>query len=222
MMIFPEIQTLSIVFNCLFFYVPELTKAGVNLKALEDRIRAEGRILPGPVLKVSSFLNHQMDADFIMELGAELARRYADAGVTKILTIESSGIAVAVACGAALHVPVLFAKKHLTSNVSGDLYQTIVHSYTHGTDYTVIVEREYLEANDRVLIVDDFLANGRAIEGLLDLIRQAGAEAVGAGIVIEKGFQEGGSRLREDGLRVESLAVIERMDADGIEFRGSC
>jgi len=189
------------------------------LKKLEDRILAEGKILPGPVLKVSSFLNHQMDADFIMELGAELARRYEDAGVTKILTIESSGIAIAVACGAALHVPVLFAKKHITSNVSGDLYQTIVHSYTHGTDYTVVVEREYLNAEDRVLIVDDFLANGKAIEGLLDLIRQAGAEAVGAGIAIEKGFQEGGAKLRENGLRVESLAIVDEMSEDGIRFR---
>ena len=176
------------------------------MKKLEDRILAEGKILPGPVLKVSSFLNHQMDADFIMELGAELARRYGDAGVTKILTIESSGIAIAVACGAALHVPVLFAKKHITSNVSGDLYQTIVHSYTHGTE-------------DRVLIVDDFLANGKAIEGLLDLIRQAGAEAVGAGIAIEKGFQEGGAKLRENGVRVESLAVVDEMSEDGIRFR---
>lgn len=189
------------------------------MKALEDRIRAEGKILPGPVLKVSSFLNHQMDADFMMELGAELARRYAGAGVTKILTIESSGIALAIACGAALHVPVLFAKKHRTSNVSGDLYQTIVHSYTHGTDYTVVVEREYLDASDRVLIVDDFLANGKAIEGLLDIIRQAGAETAGAGIAIEKGFQEGGAKLRDSGLRVESLAIVERMNAEGIEFR---
>lgn len=189
------------------------------MKKLEDRILAEGKILPGPVLKVSSFLNHQMDADFIMELGAELARRYGDAGVTKILTIESSGIAIAVACGAALHVPVLFAKKHITSNVSGDLYQTIVHSYTHGTDYTVVVEREYLNAEDRVLIVDDFLANGKAIEGLLDLIRQAGAKAVGAGIAIEKGFQEGGAKLRENGLRVESLAIVDEMSEDGIRFR---
>ena len=189
------------------------------MKALEDRIREEGRILPGPVLKVSSFLNHQMDAGFIMELGAAIAEHYADSGVTKILTIESSGIAIAVAAGAALHVPVLFAKKHLTSNVSGDLYQTIVHSYTHGTDYTVIVEREYLREEDRVLIVDDFLANGKAIEGLLDLIGQAGAEAVGVGIAIEKGFQEGGMKLRESGLPVFSLAMIDRMDENGIVFR---
>lgn len=191
------------------------------MKALEDKIRAEGKILPGPVLKVSSFLNHQMDSDFIMELGRALAERFRDDGATKILTIESSGIAIAVAAGAALHVPVLFAKKHRTSNVSGMLYQTLVHSYTHGTDYTVVVEREYLKADDRVLIIDDFLANGKAVEGLLDLASQAGAKVVGAGIVIEKGFQEGGVKLRADGLRVESLTIIDSMDENGIVFRES-
>ena len=193
-------------------------KEGGSMKALEDRIRAEGTILPDAVLKVSSFLNHQIDADFMMTLGAELARRYADAGVTKILTIESSGIAPALACGAALHVPVLFAKKHSTSNVSGDLYQTVVRSYTHGTDYTVVIERPLLRQEDCVLIVDDFLANGGAIEGLLNLVRQAGAAAAGAGILIEKSFQPGGSRLRQDGLRVESLAVIEKMDGTDLVF----
>lgn len=191
------------------------------MKALEDKIRAEGKILPGPVLKVSSFLNHQMDSDFIMELGRALAERFREDGATKILTIESSGIAIAVAAGAALHVPVLFAKKHRTSNVSGMLYQTLVHSYTHGTDYTVVVEREYLKADDRVLIIDDFLANGKAVEGLLDLASQAGAKVVGAGIVIEKGFQEGGEKLRAEGLRVESLAIIDSMDENGIVFRES-
>ena len=191
------------------------------MKVLEDKILAEGKILPGPVLKVSSYLNHQMDSDFIMELGRALAVRFRDDGATKILTIESSGIAIAVAAGAALHVPVLFAKKHRTSNVSGMLYQTLVHSYTHGTDYTVVVEREYLKADDRVLIIDDFLANGKAVEGLLDLASQAGAKVIGAGIVIEKGFQEGGEKLRADGLRVESLAIIDSMDENGIVFRES-
>ena len=186
---------------------------------LEERIRKEGKILPGPVLKVSSFLNHQMDPDLIMALGAEIAKRFQDDGVTKILTIESSGIAVAIAAGAHMHVPVLFAKKHRTSNVSGVLYQTLVHSYTHGTDYTVVVEREYLRADDRVLIIDDFLANGAAIEGLCDLIRQAGAETAGAAIAIEKGFQEGGKKLRASGLRIESLAIVEQMDENGIRFR---
>ena len=191
------------------------------MKILEDKIRAEGKILPGPVLKVSSFLNHQMDPDLIMELGRELADRFRADGVTKILTIESSGIAIAVAVGAALHVPVLFAKKHRTSNVSGVLYQTLVHSYTHGTDYTVVVEREYLKADDRVLIIDDFLANGKAVEGLLDLSAQAGATVVGAGIVIEKGFQDGGVQLRASGLRVESLAIVDSMNENAIVFRES-
>lgn len=189
------------------------------MKNLEERIRKEGKILPGPVLKVSSFLNHQMDPDLMMSLGAEIAKRFQGDGVTKILTIESSGIAIAIAAGAHMHVPVLFAKKHRTSNVSGVLYQTLVHSYTHGTDYTVVVEREYLRAEDRVLIVDDFLANGAAVEGLCDLIRQAGAETAGAAIAIEKGFQDGGKKLRDSGLRVESLAIVEQMDETGIRFR---
>lgn len=189
------------------------------MKFLEEKILAEGRILPGPVLKVSSFLNHQMDPDLMMSLGAEIANRFQGDAVTKILTIESSGIAIAIAAGAHMHVPVLFAKKHRTSNVSGVLYQTLVHSYTHGTDYTVVVEREYLKETDRVLIVDDFLANGAAVEGLCDLIRQAGATAVGAAIAIEKGFQEGGRKLRAAGMRVESLAIVDQMDENGIRFR---
>ena len=189
------------------------------MKFLEEKILAEGRILPGPVLKVSSFLNHQMDPDLMMSLGAEIANRFQGDAVTKILTIESSGIAIAIAAGAHMHVPVLFAKKHRTSNVSGVLYQTLVHSYTHGTDYTVVVEREYLKATDKVLIVDDFLANGAAVEGLCDLIRQADATAVGAAIAIEKGFQEGGRKLRAAGMRVESLAIVDQMDENGIRFR---
>ncbi len=189
------------------------------MKFLEEKILAEGRILPGPVLKVSSFLNHQMDPDLMMSLGAEIANRFQGDAVTKILTIESSGIAIAIAAGAHMHVPVLFAKKHRTSNVSGVLYQTLVHSYTHGTDYTVVVEREYLKSNDKVLIVDDFLANGAAVEGLCDLIRQADATAVGAAIAIEKGFQEGGRKLRASGMRVESLAIVDQMDENGIRFR---
>ena len=188
------------------------------MKALEDKIREEGKLLPGNVLKVSSFLNHQLDSDFIMELGAEFARLFGDAGADKILTIESSGIAVALAAGISMHIPVIFAKKHRTSNIFGEPYQTVVHSYTHDSDYTVVVEREYLSPGDRVLLIDDFLANGKALEGLLELVRQAGAVAVGAGIAIEKGFQEGGARLRQTGLRVESLAIIEKMDETGITF----
>lgn len=189
------------------------------MKLLEDRIRTEGRVLPGGLLKVSSFLNHQMDPVLITALGEEIGRRFADSGVTKILTVESSGIALAFAAGNALRVPVLFAKKHRTSNVSGNLYQTLVHSFTHGRDYTVVVERECLQAGEKVLIVDDFLANGKAAEGLLNLIRQAGAEPAGCAFAVEKAFQSGGGLLRGQGLRVESLAVIEKMDETGIVLR---
>ena len=189
------------------------------MKLMEERILKEGRVLPGDILKVDSFLNHQMDPDLMMALGAEIAQRFQADHATKILTIESSGIAIAIAAGAHMHVPVLFAKKHRTSNVSGVLYQTLVHSYTHGTDYTVVVEREFLKDSDRVLIVDDFLANGAAVEGLCDLIRQAGATTVGAAIAIEKGFQEGGKKLRDAGMRVESLAIVDQMDENGIRFR---
>ncbi len=202
-----------------FFVFGDLPERGHVMKRLEEKILAEGKILPGPVLKVSSFLNHQMDPDLMMALGAEIAQRFQGDSVTKILTIESSGIAISIAAGAHMHIPVLFAKKHRTSNVSGVLYQTLVHSYTHGTDYTVVVEREFLKPEDRVLIVDDFLANGAAVEGLCDLICQAGATAVGAAIAIEKGFQEGGKKLREAGMRVESLAIVDQMDENGIRFR---
>ena len=189
------------------------------MKLLEDKIRSEGRILPGSVLKVSSFLNHQLDPALIMELGKEFARIFADTAPDRILTVESSGIAVALAAGAAMNIPVVFAKKHRTSNIFGEAYSSVVHSYTHDCDYTVIVEREYIHRGDRVLLIDDFLANGKAIEGLLEIIGQAGAEAVGAGIAVEKGFQEGGAYLRSKGLRVESLAIIEHMDENGIVFR---
>ena len=189
------------------------------MKALEERILSEGKILPGPVLKVSSFLNHQMDPDLIMEIGAEIGDRFKEDKVTKILTIESSGIAIALAVGAALHVPVIFAKKHRTSNVSGAVYQTIVHSYTHNVDYTVVVESEFLKPDDNVLLVDDFLANGKALEGLMELVKQSGAKVAGAGIAIEKGFQDGSSNLKARGLRIESMAVIDSMDENGITFR---
>ncbi|MBQ2099445.1 MAG: xanthine phosphoribosyltransferase [Lachnospiraceae bacterium] len=189
------------------------------MKLLEDKIRREGKILDGSILKVSSFLNHQMDPELIMQLGEEFARRFANDKVTKILTIESSGIALALAAGYALRAPVVFAKKHRSSNVFGDVYQTTVHSYTHGMDYNVVVESEFLCPGDRILLVDDFLANGKALEGLLELVRQAGAEAVGAGIAIEKGFQEGGDLLRKDGLRIESLAIVEKMEGSDIFFK---
>ena len=189
------------------------------MKLLEDKIRQEGKILHGSVLKVSSFLNHQMDPELIMELGAEMARRFADEGVDKVLTIETSGIPIAFAAGVALKVPVVFAKKHRSSNVFGDVYQTVVHSYTHDVDYNIVVESDFLRAGERILLVDDFLANGKALEGLLELVKQAKAEVVGAGIAIEKGFQSGGEELRQKGLRIESLAIVEKMEGANIVFR---
>lgn len=187
--------------------------------ALEEKILKEGKVLPGNILKVGSFLNHQIDVDFIMKMGREIARLFGDEKVTKILTIETSGIPIAFAAGAAMHIPVVFAKKHKTSNVSGDVYKTVVHSYTHGTDYTVVVESDYLSGKDNVLIVDDFLANGKALKGLLDIVAQAGASSAGAVCAIEKGFQHGGDELRADGIRVESLAIIESMEDGKIIFR---
>ncbi len=189
------------------------------MKALEDRILKEGKLFPGQIVKVNSFLNHQIDSDFMMLLGKEIAAQFADCGITKILTIEASGIAIALAAGYAMHVPMIFAKKHQTANVAPDVLKTVIHSFTHGTDYTVVMEKSFLSPSDKVLIVDDFLANGKAIEGLLDLISQAGAEAVGAAVAIEKGFQHGGDKLREKGLRIESLAVIDEMDENHIRFR---
>lgn len=189
------------------------------MKALEDRIVNEGTVLDGGILKVGSFLNQQLDVDFLMEMGEEVKRIYADSKVTKILTIESSGIAIAVAVGAVMHLPVVFAKKGRSDNVSGEVYSTIIHSYTHNTDYNVIVAKEYLNSDDHILIIDDFLANGKALEGLIDIISQAGATLVGTTCAIEKGFQGGGDRLRQKGVRVESLAIVDDMSNGNLKFR---
>lgn len=186
---------------------------------LEQKILNEGTVLPGNVLKVGSFLNQQLDVGFLMELGKEINRIYEKDGVTKLLTVESSGIAVAVAAGAVMHLPVVFAKKNKSSNVSGDVYSANVHSYTHNKNYDIVVAREYLKSTDKIVIIDDFLANGKALEGLIEIVGQSGAELVGATCAIEKGFQGGGDRLRKKGVRVESLAVIDEMSADSITFR---
>ena len=178
------------------------------MELMEQKIREEGKVLPGGILKVGSFLNQQIDTDFLGKIGREIASLFDGCGVTKVLTIESSGIAIAAAAGMAMNVPLVFAKKHKTSNVDGSVYSTVVHSYTHGTDYTVVVSSDYLLPTDKVLLVDDFLANGKALQGLIQLVEQAGAELVGAACAIEKGFQGGGDALRQQGLRVESLAII--------------
>lgn len=189
------------------------------MKALEEKILKEGQVLPGNILKVGSFLNHQIDADFMIEMGKEIARIFKDSGVNKILTIETSGIAIAMGAAVAMHVPMVFAKKNKSKNLGGEVFSTVVHSYTHGTDYTVVVAKEHLSADDKILIVDDFLANGKALLGLIDIVGQAGAKVVGCSCAIEKGFQKGGDNLRAEGIRVESLAIVESMSDTGLTFR---
>ena len=191
----------------------------IFIKAMEEKILKEGEILPGNILKVGNFLNQQIDTDFLKEIGKEIAHLYKDTGVNKVFTIEASGIAIAVAAAYELGVPVVFAKKNRSDNISGDTYVTKVDSFTHKTTNTIVVSREFISENDRILIVDDFLANGNALIGLLDIVKQAGASTVGAAIAIEKGFQKGGDMLREKGIRVESLAIIDSMTDDGIVFR---
>ena len=188
------------------------------MKMLEERILRDGKIKPGNVLKVDGFINHNIDVPFVYELGREFYDRFKDDRVTKILTIEASGIGIA--CLTALHfgVPVVFAKKSRTSNISSDVYVARVDSFTHGTTCDVIVSKEFLSPSDRVLIIDDFLARGNALVGLREITRQAGATLVGAGILIEKAFQPGGRMLREQGMRIESLAKIASMTETGVTF----
>ncbi|MBR0541343.1 MAG: xanthine phosphoribosyltransferase [Clostridia bacterium] len=183
------------------------------MEYLKQKIKECGVVKKGNVLKVDSFLNHQVDVRLYEEIGKEFYRLFGNCEVTKILTIEASGIGIACVTAQFFNcIPVVFAKKSKTSNVSDDVYSSEVASFTHGNVNTVIVSKEYLNKGDRVLIIDDFLANGAALNGLIDIIEQAGAELVGAGIVIEKGFQDGGKLLREKGVRVESLAIIESMN----------
>ena len=186
---------------------------------LEERILKDGKLFPGNILKVDSFLNHQMDVGLMNDIGKEFFRLYGDCGVNKILTIESSGIGIACIAAQYFDCPVLFAKKTKTKNIASSVFKTQVKSFTHGTTYDVIVSKEFLHKTDRVLIIDDFLAEGNALLGLIDICRQAGAEVVGCGIAIEKAFQPGSSRIRAKGVRVESLAVIEAMSGGEIKFK---
>ena len=179
---------------------------------LKDRIRKDGKIKEGNVLKVDSFLNHQMDVKLFQEIGKEFKRRFADEEITKILTIEASGIGIACVAAEVFDVPVVFAKKTQTKNIAGDVYTTKVESFTHGRVYDIIVSKEFLGKGDKVLLIDDFLANGKALEGLAELVTKSGAELVGAGVVIEKGFQVGGDIIRSKGIHLESLAIVESMD----------
>ena len=189
------------------------------MQLLEERIRKDGIVKEGNVLKVDSFLNHQMDIRLFEEIGREFKRRFRDEEITKILTIEASGIGIACIAAQSFHVPVVFAKKTKTKNIAGDVYVSRVESYTHGRIYEIIVSKDFLKQEDRVLLIDDFLANGKALEGRADLVHQAGADLVGAGVVIEKGFQPGGEIIRSKGIRLESLAIVDAMDEKTGEIR---
>ena len=191
----------------------------ILIRALEQRILAEGHVLPGEVLKVGSFLNQQIDTRLIREMGEEIARLFACNNVTKVLTIESSGIAIAYAAAEAMGLPVVFAKKHSTSNLSGNVLTSKVFSYTHQQTYDIFVSADFITSDDTVLIVDDFLAKGNALTGLIEIVGKAGAKLAGCAIAIEKGFQGGGDSLRAKGIRVESLAIIDKMTDDSLEFR---
>ena len=182
------------------------------MQLLKDRIRKDGKIKEGNVLKVDSFLNHQMDVKLFQEIGKEFKRRFEGEEITKILTIEASGIGIACVAAEVFDVPVVFAKKTQPKNIAGDVYTTKVESFTHGRVYDIIVSREFLGKGDKVLLIDDFLANGKALEGLAELVKKSGAELVGAGVVIEKGFQVGGDIIRSKGIHLESLAIVESMD----------
>ena len=188
---------------------------------LEERILRDGIVREGNVLKVDSFLNHQMDVELLDEIGREFYRRFADSGVTKILTIEASGIALAYSVARQFGLPFVFAKKSKSVNIDADVYVSEVESFTHKCVNRVIVSKKFLNAGDRVLIIDDFLANGCALRGLISIVEEAGAEVVGIGIAIEKGFQVGGEMIRADGYRLESLAIVESMDAEkrAVTFR---
>ena len=190
------------------------------MQILKDRIKKDGIVREGNVLKVDSFLNHCMDIKLFNEIGKEFKRRFADSDINKILTIEASGIGIACITAQYFDVPVVFAKKSQTKNIAGEVYSSRVQSFTHGRVYDVMVSKDFLKPEDKVLIIDDFLANGCALMGLADIIEKSGAELVGAGIVIEKGFQVGGKEIRDKGIRVESLAIIDSMSVDGgVVFR---
>ena len=182
------------------------------MKLLEERIRKDGTVKAGNVLKVDSFLNHQMDIDLFNEMGKEWARLFAGCPINKILTVEASGIGIACVAAQHFNVPVVFAKKTQSLNIDGEVYSTKIESFTHKRVYDVIVSKKFLNPDDHILIIDDFLANGCALEGLIDIVNKAGATVEGIGIAVEKGFQKGGDLIRSKGIRLESLAIVESMD----------
>ncbi len=188
------------------------------MELLKEKINQEGKVLSDTVLKVDSFLNHQIDPLLMKEIGEEFANRYADEIITKVLTIESSGIAPATFLGLSIGAPVIFARKRKSLTLSDNLYTSTVYSFTKNESNDISVSKDFITAEDNVLIIDDFLANGEAVKGLLDIATQAGAKVVGVGIVIEKGFQQGGKQLREQGVRIESLARIKSLLEGKVEF----
>lgn len=189
------------------------------MTALEEKILKEGTVLPGDILKVDCFLNHCIDVPFLLKMGSEIANLYDNQGVNKILTIETSGIPIAFAAAQFMNVPVVFAKKNKTGNISDNVYSSRVESFTRKNVYDAVVSKEYLNKSDRLLLIDDFLAKGNALNGLIDIINQSGASLIGCAIAIEKGFQGGGDELRAKGIRVDSLAIIESMTDNSLTFR---
>lgn len=188
------------------------------MQKLKEKILSEGQVIGTTILKVDTFLNHQIDPRFTMEMGAELASRFAGEGITRVLTVEASGIAVAAATGLALGVPVVFAKKGRASTQNAGVYASEIYSFTRQEKVGIFVSQKFLGPEDTILIIDDFLAHGEALKGMVDLVRQAGSRLAGAGIVIEKLFQGGGRQLRDRGVRIESLAAVKSMSDGQIEF----
>lgn len=206
-------QTLSYTVRCW------LKERVTEMKLLEEKILTCGTVLPGNILKIDSFLNHQIDVSLARAMGEEFHRLFKDKEITRVLTVEASGISMACYTGEYFNVPVVFAKKGKHKNVGSDVYSSEVYSYTKGEPYNITVSKKYLNSDDKVLIIDDFLANGAAANGLIDIINQAGAELQGIGIAVEKGFQPGGAELRKKGIKVESLAIVDSMTDDSITFR---
>lgn len=190
------------------------------MKQFQDRIRTEGRVLPGNIIKVDGFLNHRVDTALMRSMAKEFKSRFDLSGLTTVLTVEASGIALATICAEELGVPLVFAKKAKSDNIEGGLYKSDIYSYTYKKKVTLIVASQWLGPDDKVLIIDDFLANGEALRGLVEIVQESGAELLGIGVAIEKGFQPGGQRLRDAGVHLESLAIIESANENGIVFRG--
>ncbi len=190
------------------------------MKQFQDRIRTEGRVLPGNIIKVDGFLNHRVDTALMRSMAKEFKSRFDLTELTLVLTVEASGIALATICAEEFGVPLVFAKKAKSDNIEGGLYKSEIYSYTYKKQVTLIVSSQWLKSTDKVLIIDDFLANGEALRGLVEIVQESGAELLGIGVAIEKGFQPGGQKMRDAGIHLESLAIIESANETGIVFRG--